>query len=191
MAWYLLRWQIYKVNIKTSGWMGAVPVSVSQYFNVSSMSSKLDGAYHSPAQSSTIRYSGLSAWLQRGEVMNARIFILPDFMHPKALRDWHWFTSITRRSWAVRWLCLCLHFSWDYTTFETQSPWDALYSIQDVKKAPPSDFNCPTPQGHGHQIHHLSWWCKLHPMHQEIQETLFFPVRSDHVVDPWDLVFNT
>ena len=27
-------------------------------------------------------------------------------------------------------------------------------------------------------------------MHQEIVEALIFPVRSDHVVDPWDCVFN-
>ena len=27
--------------------------------------------------------------------------------------------------------------------------------------------------------------------HQEIVETLVFPVRSDHVMDPWDLMFNT
>ena len=28
-------------------------------------------------------------------------------------------------------------------------------------------------------------------LHREIGEALVFPVRSDHVVDPWDFVINT
>ena len=30
-----------------------------------------------------------------------------------------------------------------------------------------------------------------HYLHQEIGETLVFPVKSDHVMDPWDFMFNT
>ena len=41
------------------------------------------------------------------------------------------------------------------------------------------------------QVHERSWVTAHEPWHQEIVETLVFPVRSDHVMDPWGLMFNT
>ena len=199
--------------------MGAVPVSVSQYFNVSSMSSKLDGAYRSPVWSGNDKILRIECTITKRwsheckDIYPTRLHVpqgtgglaLIHINHPKVLSGETTVILLAFQLWSqmsktqMQWNTFLFYVNhWDNPTYYTGGHSDGTGKsshCSHVGNTTSATFDCPMPQAHGHQIHHLSWWHKLRPMgwqaHQEIQETLFFPVRSDHVVDPWDLVFNT